>query len=378
VIRLCPAPKKPIYQQIIDDFKHRIASGELKPNDPIPSQTELARIYKTSEMTMRKALAFLVEDDLIIRIRKKGSYIKASPIKLKPTTIPPAISQIYFVHRNILSRLLNDGFYLAMLSGIADVCAKHNIEFAIHNMGNSLQLPDDLEAGYILLGLFDENNAEFMNIVTKWKLEKRKILTIQFYFPHLEIPYIAGDNLAGGYLATQHLLDLGHTRIGIIVSGKSQMEIFADFSFRLQGYRLALNNHNIAFDPKLVIVKDCNEETEVSGFEGFNELMELAVPPTAVFAASDYKAIGAIQAANHRGLQVPNDISIIGYDGQPIGQWTTPRLTTVDQNTYQFGKRAAEMLLHGEINHGNTDSQVSPYLIVRESTKRLEQQKTPL
>jgi LacI family repressor for deo operon, udp, cdd, tsx, nupC, and nupG len=293
---------------------------------------------------------------------------------LESDLISSKLSKIYFIHRNILSRLLNDGFYLAMLSGIAEVCTKHKTEFAIYNIGDSLQLPDDLEAGYILFGLFDEKKAEFMSTVAQWKLEKRKMLTIQFYFPHLEIPYIAGDNLAGGYLATQHLLDLGHTRIGIIVSGKSQMEISSDFSFRLQGYRLALNNHNIAFDPDLVIVKDVSEETEVSGYEGFYELLELADPPTAVFAASDYKAIGAIQAANHRGLHVPNDISIIGYDGQPIGQWTSPPLTTVDQNTFQFGKRAAEMLLYGDIKLGNAESQVSPQLIVRESTRALIKQ----
>jgi LacI family repressor for deo operon, udp, cdd, tsx, nupC, and nupG len=288
---------------------------------------------------------------------------------LNSDTISPDLSKIYFVHRNILSRLLNDGFYLAMLSGIAEVCTKHKIEFAIYNVGDTVQLPEDLDAGYILFGLFDEKRAEFMSTVNQWKLEKRKMLTIQFYFPHLEIPYIAGDNLAGGYLATQHLLDLGHTRIGIIVSGKSQMEIFSDFSFRLQGYRLALRNHSIAFDPNLVIVKDGTEETEISGYEGFNEFMELADPPSAVFAASDYKAIGAIQAANHRSLHVPNDISIIGYDGQPIGQWTSPRLTTVDQNTSQFGKRAAEMLLYGKTKLGNAEPQVSPHLIIRESTR---------
>ncbi|QGQ94578.1 GntR family transcriptional regulator [Paenibacillus psychroresistens] len=369
------APKKPIYKQIIDDFKHRISTGELKPNDPIPSQTELALIYKTSEMTMRKALAFLVEEDLIIRIRKKGSFIKAASRMIESDANSLALTKIYFVHHNILSRLLNDGFYLAMLSGIAEVCTKHQIEFAIYNIGDNLQLPDDLDAGYILFGLFDEKRAEFMSIVTQWKLEKRKMLTIQFYFPHLEIPYIAGDNLAGGYLATQHLLDLGHTHIGIIVSGKSQMEIYSDFSFRLQGYRLALSNHNIAFDPDLVIVKDCSEETEVSGYEGFNELMELAEPPSAVFAASDYKAIGAIQAANHRGLKVPSDISIIGYDGQPIGQWTSPRLTTVDQNTFQFGKQAAEMLLYGDTKLGNSEAQVSPHLIIRESTQKFGESK---
>ncbi|MCD9023742.1 GntR family transcriptional regulator [Cohnella silvisoli] len=363
---------KPIYQQIVDDFKSRITSGELKPNDAIPSQKELARIYKTSEMTMRKALALLVEENLIIRIRKKGSFIKPSANKQLPlntATTVPTVPKIYFVHRNVLARLLNDGFYLAMLSGIAEVCAKHNIEFSIYNMGNSLQLPEELDAGYIFFGLFDEEKAEFMSTVAKWKQERRKMITIQFYFPHLEIPSITGDNMAGGYLATQHLLDLGHKRIGIIVSGKSHLEIFSDFSFRLQGYRLALSNHNIPFDPDLVIVKDVGEETEASGYEGFAELMNLAHPPTAVFAASDYKAIGAIRAANDHGLKVPEDISIMGYDGQPISQWTTPKLTTVDQNTFQFGQRAAEIILQGNTDSGSPESPISPQLIIRESTR---------
>lgn len=363
--------KKPIYQQIIDDFKRRILNGELKPNELIPSQIELARIYKTSEMTMRKSLALLVEEDLIVRTRKKGSFIKASVVNQLPMPPTRNLSKIYFVHSQIVSRLLNDGFYLAMLSGISEVCTQQGIPFSIYNLGESFQLPEDLDAGYILFGLFDTVKAEFMNTVTKWKQENRHMITIQFYFPHLEIPCITGDNMAGGYLATQHLLDLGHTRIGIILSGKSPLEISADFSFRLQGYRLALSNHNIPFDPELVIMKEVSEETEASGYEGFMELMELNLPPTAVFAASDYKAIGAIYAANVLGLRVPEDISIIGYDGQPLGQWMTPPLTTVDQNTYQFGKRAAEALLQGITFSGSPESPISPQLIIRGSTRQV-------
>lgn len=391
--------KKPIYRQIVEDFKSKIANGVLKPNDSIPSQTELARIYNVAEMTMRKALALMVEEDLIVRVRKKGSFIKATAkdVRLKTNSslrdplvedskflaskeandstalastslVFTSLRKVYFVHRNVKANLLNESFYLSMLSGMEQVCSARGVSFSILDMGKSLELPYEVDSGYILFGEVRDTHAEMMKTVEQWKREERRMVTVQFYFPHLEIHSVTGDNMTGGYLATQHLLGLGHERIGIILSGKSQLEMALEFSMRFQGYRLALGNYNIPYDSDLVSMKEMVDiETEASGYEGFMELMLLAHRPTAVFAASDFKAMGAMKAARELGLRVPEDVSIIGYDGMSLGQWTEPRLTTVDQCTHLFGKRAAEMILQYEPD-GVREVVISPQLVVREST----------
>lgn len=99
--------------------------------------------------------------------------------------------------------------------------------------------------------------------------------------------------------------------------------------------------------------------------------MALDNPPTAIFAASDYKALGALYAAQDQNIKVPEEISIVGYDGQPFTEFTIPRLTTVNQNTYLFGVQAAKAIfLQSQIGKAVTESVIAPQLIVRGSTAR--------
>ncbi|GGD90526.1 GntR family transcriptional regulator [Paenibacillus nasutitermitis] len=368
--------KKPLYRKIADDFKRKISRGELLPNDPIPSQMELAQIYSTSEMTIRKALAVLVDEDFVIRIRKKGSFIKAfsGPQTSKALmNIPSPVKKVYFVHSHVRTGILYQQLYMSMLTGIEQVCAKYNLDFSILDIGDSPLLPNDTEAGYILFALLNTRQSKMTDTMEQWKREKKYLVTIQFYVPDLEIPNVAGDNMAGGYMAAKHLLDLGHKRIGIILTGKSIVELNMEFSLRLQGYRMALDNYSISYDPDLVWVKEALEETWESGYEGFMALMKQPQPPTALFVTSDYKALGALKAAGDLGLRVPQDISIMGYDGHPAGQWSIPRLTSVDQNMLLFGIQAAEILIkHPGGSHPG--SIIAPRLILRESTAPLAQE----
>jgi len=367
----------PLYQQIFEDFKTKIIRGELKPGDSIPSQIELARIYDTSEMTMRKALSLLTEQGFIYRIRKKGSFIG-----MKPEASPSRgrlLKKIYFMHRRISKiSLLNQSFYQSMFDGIRQVCAEQGASFHLLGIDSRFELPDEPESGFIMFDVLHNLSAELLDTLERWKAENRALVTIQFYFPHLQLPYVIGDNVTGGYLATQHLLSLGHKRIGVILTGRSFHDINAEFAMRLQGYRMALSSFNVEFDPELIIVKDALEEDTKSGYEGFIEFMSMDNPPTAIFAASDYKALGTLYAAQDHNVRVPEDISIIGYDGQPFTEYTIPPLTTVNQNTYMFGVQAAKAVFHhSQIGKAVTESVIAPQLILRASTAQLTEQLQP-
>jgi len=361
----------PLYQQIYDDFKNKIIREEYLPNDPLPSQIELAKQYKTSEMTMRKALTLLANDGLIYRIRKKGSFIGKKP-EITPL-VKHGLNKVYFVHRRNAISLLNHSLYQSMFNGIRQVCDEYGANFHLYGVEDRFDLPNDPKAGFIMFDVLHNLSAQLLDTLEGLKAEQRALVTIQFYFPHLEFPYIIGDNVTGGYLATQHLLSLGHRRIGVILTGHSYFDINSEFAMRLQGYRMALSSFNVEFAPELIFVKEASEENANSGYEGFLYMMSLPNPPTAIFAGSDLKALGVLYAAQDHGCRVPEDLSIIGYDGQPFTEFTVPRLTTINQNTFMFGVQAAKAVFQQSRNEQiAAESMIPPQLVVRASTAQVK------
>ncbi|MGN7355827.1 GntR family transcriptional regulator [Paenibacillus sp. SAF-054] len=362
--------KTPMYQYIMNDIKRKIETGELKPHDPLPTQIDMAKEYNTSEITSRRALSDLVQEGFIYRIRGKGSFVNEN----MTASAGQAIRTIYFAHKNNEVSTFNHPFFTDMFQGIKEVCEENGIEFYMWNFGENYELPDDPQAGIILL---TTNHTFDISHLTAWQEQKRRIVTVHFYYPHLGIPYVIVDNLTGGYLATQHLISLGHRDIGVILTGNSIMELNQEFSLRLQGYRLALSQHQIPFNQDLIAVMKGEDERGDMGYRGFEKLMSMEHPPTAIFATSDFKAIGAMNAARDMGIRIPDDVSILGYDDVEISEFTYPRLSTVNQNTRKLGQRAAEILLFelkGQEN-GSVRDEIVPTVIVRDSTAPIKPRK---
>lgn len=184
--------------------------------------------------------------------------------------------------------------------------------------------------------------------------------------PPPDIPSVGATNWAGGLAATEHLLSLGHQRIGAITGPIDYLCSLA----RVDGYRSGLERAGIAFDPALVRYGDFHHE---GGFARAVELLELAEPPTAIFAGSDQQAFGVYEAARRRGLRIPEDLSVVGFDDLPITRWASPPLTTVRQPLAEMGSAAAQMLgeLIEELPLRSNRVELSTELIVRESTAAL-------
>ena len=137
--------------------------------------------------------------------------------------------------------------------------------------------------------------------------------------PPPDIPSVGATNWAGGFAATEHLLSLGHQRIAAITGPADMLCSLA----RLDGYRSALERAGVAADLALVRYGDFQHE---GGFAGANELLDLPKPPTAVFAGSDQQAFGVYEAARQRGLRIPDDLSVVGFDELPVSRWASPPL----------------------------------------------------
>ncbi len=152
------------------------------------------------------------------------------------------------------------------------------------------------------------------------------------------IPWVGADNRIGGYTATRYLLQLGHRRIAHI---QGPLKYLVSHE-RYQGYCEALREAGIPLDPALVMEGDFMPS---GGRTCASKLLALEDRPTAIFAASDQMAYGVLAEASEYGLQVPEDLSLIGFDDIPLSAHTRPALTTVRQPFYEMGQRAIALLL---------------------------------
>ncbi len=172
-------------------------------------------------------------------------------------------------------------------------------------------------------------------------------------------------NVQGGFEATKHLIDLGHTRIGLI-TGWMDMTSAQD---RLEGYKQALADCGLPLDPTLTVEGDF---TQASGYHGAMQLLDLPEPPTAIFASNDVSAIGVLDAARTRGLRVPDDLSVIGFDDIPMAALLNPPLTTIRQPLQDMGRIATTLLLDRirEPEQEKSSVVLPTELVVRGSTAR--------
>jgi LacI family transcriptional regulator/LacI family repressor for deo operon, udp, cdd, tsx, nupC, and nupG len=170
------------------------------------------------------------------------------------------------------------------------------------------------------------------------------------------------DNVRGAAEAMEHLIGLGHHRIGFI-EGLPQLSTSRE---RLQGYRQALEDHGISFDPSLVRQGDSRQE---SGRELTRELLELPDRPTALLVGNNLMTLGSLVMIHQKGLRIPEDVAILGYDDMPWALALNPPLTAVRQPGDEVGRRAMELLLQRIRDPQRSVSLVmmQPELVVRKS-----------
>lgn len=175
-------------------------------------------------------------------------------------------------------------------------------------------------------------------------------------------PSVATTNFQGAYDAVDYLLQLGHRRIGLI-TGALETGCAQE---RLAGYKAALKAHGIPEEPELISE---GHFLQPQGYQCTQELLALAEPPTAIFASNDMMAFGVMEAAREKGLRLPEELSIIGFDDIPQARQVHPQLTTVHQPLEEMGQRAAHLLLQ-YIAHPTAELErieLPTRLIIRES-----------
>ncbi|WP_230126894.1 LacI family DNA-binding transcriptional regulator [Bacillus sp. CECT 9360] len=261
---------------------------------------------------------------------------------------------------------ITNTFFSKVLRGIEAVATQNGYQVLLGDAHNKAEL----EKGY--LNILRQRKADGLLLLTA-KIEGQAIEDLANQFPvvvaceYIEgsnIPTVSIDNISSARKATRHLLDLGHKRIGFL-SGPFDSVLGRD---RYKGFQQAMAQHGLPVDSLLVQQGDFSFE---SGFNLMQKFLAIDAPPTAIFAANDEMAIGAIKAVKSKGLSVPEDISVIGFDDIKFASIYEPALTTISQPSFEIGEKAMELLIR-LINNDNIEKEqyiLADELIIRDSSK---------
>jgi DNA-binding LacI/PurR family transcriptional regulator len=279
---------------------------------------------------------------------------------------------------DLVAHEVDSQWFVSIMSGVQDAVAKAGLELIVSAVHGRASLGQRWLEALITRG---SHGVVAVAALTDFlaghraELDRRGVPFVMVDAaaqPPSDIPSVGATNWAGGFSATEHLLTLGHRHIAII-GGPPYMTCRA----RTAGYRAALDAAGIAAEHRLIRRGDFTVE---GGQRQAESLLRLAEPPTAIFAASDLHAMGVYQAARNRGLRVPEDLSVVGFDDLQFTEWTAPPLTTVHQPLRRMGATAADTLLRlaaGE-RIGGSRVELATELVIRASTAAPAVQSSPV
>ncbi|MHB8588784.1 MAG: LacI family DNA-binding transcriptional regulator [Candidatus Dormibacteraceae bacterium] len=264
-----------------------------------------------------------------------------------------------------LSTVFANPFVSELIQGLGELCEEHDLTMLlVPPLDGSLEgaIRQASVDGFISLGLSPDDRAlEMLD-----RIGIPAVLVDSDESPNH--PAVNVDDAGGAEAAAQHVLDLGHREIAIIVlpPTRAQVAHTPAASRRLAGYRAAIDRAG-APEPYAVIAG----VTMAAGARAFEALRKGRRRPTAVLAMSDMAAIGLMSAARAAGLRIPDDLSVVGYDDLPMAAWTNPALTTVRQPIVEKGRLAARLLIQrmkGKVVE--SPAPLATSLVIRGSTSR--------
>ena len=272
----------------------------------------------------------------------------------------------------VLVKGTNNKVFSLLLERIQDWIAETKYDLVVDYMDESenevlraLQLCRERKPlGILFLGGEREN---FLTDFCKITMPCVLVTNDASYFPFPNLSSVSSDDKLAGRIAIEHLIALGHRKIAIIAGDHTHSDIGR---LRYEGAMEAFREHGIAFDPE----KDCEtiRYTCQDGYNAARRLLERDRDFTAIFAMSDVMAVGAIRGLRDQGKCVPEDISVVGFDGVELGQYYVPRLASISQNLDSLAERSFRILLSNIEDGDSAHYEILPVsLLDRESARKI-------
>jgi len=259
-------------------------------------------------------------------------------------------------------------FFPEILRGIASLAYKNKYKILISSV-NSLdeekQLVDELTQSGIADGIIllsSRVNDPSISFLTDIKFP---FVVVGRPENDNEANWVDNDNIAIGYKMTKHLIDIGCKDIAFL-GVNSEYIVTLD---RMKGYKMALNDHHIPIDQRLIVEGKFVDDT---GYELMKKVLDRGIVPSGVIACDDLLAFGAIKYLNEKGLRVPDDVAVAGFNNVPLSNYFTPPLTSVEINAFSLGAKAFELFMSGmKSEHKSFNRAIIPAeLVIRESTQK--------
>lgn len=228
-------------------------------------------------------------------------------------------------------------FYSPLLLGIEQACSQQNIALSFLALGPTDSVTDQVMRHHpdalLCAGFFEPE------LIEELQNTQLPITLVDSWFPNL--PSVNPDNFHGAYLATQHLIHMGRTRIAFLARS------LAHYSIRLRekGYRQALFDHNILLPLEYEAIAPPIIDTEKSLTEAVEDLLKLENPPDSIFAYNDAAALIAMRTCQQHGLKIPQDIAVVGFDDIELARMVFPPLTTIEIDKNRLGHEAVELAI---------------------------------
>jgi len=300
----------------------------------------------------------------IIKFAKKNNYEFNYAARALKKKLPNSIGFICTYHTNLIT-----DYSLEILRGIIDASNMHSYNLIFDVVPSNESYIDRYEyyissrmvGGVLILGSILEKENKF-NLLNENKLP----FVIMNSRIKKDISFVDCDNYGGALKVVEYLIKLGHKEI-LFIEGPSSSTNALD---RKKGFVDGLKRYGVKINENNIIKGDFSEKNSYNAIKRMN-LSRKKI--TAIFASNDGMAIGAIKALQEKGVKIPEDISIIGFDDIPLSTYINPKLTTIRQNLYQIGFEASDSLIKQLEKKKNIESKIIPTeLIIRESTKRIK------
>lgn len=301
---------------------------------------DIAKKLNISAMTVSRAInnPEKVNKELLEKIYEQMEQMEYKPNQAARSLASNKTGVIHVVIPELLGS--TDPYFMTLLAGIADYLSNNYYSLMVGTDFDRLYKCD----GMIIMGL---NQGEDTTVLTDLNLP-----CVLFGKTNLSIDYVDVNNRQGMYLATKHLIEQGHTDIAFVAI--KHYEFFS--KERLEGYKDALAEHNIEIKDELIFYTDNN----IKSGKDIGDWILSTSKVSAILCSSDILAVGVMEAAKELNINIPNDISLMGFDGIYVNKLVIPHLTTIVQPVYELGIKLAETILN-RINNIGIDQQVSIY-----------------
>lgn len=352
----------PLYLQIVDDIKSKIAAKELKADDQLGSHAGLAAIYGVSLITVKKALTTLIHEGVVFSRVGKGTYV-ARPSLVSHVDAHPTIG--------LVLRDISSPFFSRVMHSVEDAAYKLGYQVLLSNSSGKAEKEEAQIAQFQKFGvkgmiIASMSHKYHATPTIRRLLRERFPFVMVSYLADEDVPFSGSDHELGGYMATEYLIKLGYERIGYINGERGNMV----GDLRLRGYEKALKAHGRRVDRRVIFHLRRRGEWHdyQSGYEIGKRFRKMEVKPDAFFVYNDLSALGFEEAILAQGLRVPDDVALVGFDDIERGEYAAVPLTTVRQPTDSIGKQAVELLQNLMEGKGDCLRRVlKPELVIRDS-----------